>query len=237
MLSLFGCRCVPSHRYVQLMADKMKLYAGDEDIDLEELERALTIVKRKMADPEGFPGFLENPEVRRESTLVFSVIFFVEIAWYHGRPLRGLRCFRCPYSLLTLPLDKNTNGPPLCTRRGTRLRSTRLPSINTSIHTCTNQDEEMDNVPALRRKLQRVQVSNLNLTRELERAERMLKAQVCIGSVRIIFKGHFGCCWSSCSARCSPLAVLLCKGCCELSLVTTSAALMGLKLSLRWSSN
>lgn len=36
----------------------------------------------------------------------------------------------------------------------------------------------MDNVPALRRKLQRVQVSNLNLTRELERAERMLKAQV-----------------------------------------------------------
>eukprot|EP00752_Nemacystus_decipiens_P007715 g6898.t1 len=87
----------------QLMADKMKLYAGDEDIDLEELERALTIVKRKMADPEGFPGFLENPE-----------------------------------------------------------------------------DEEMDNVPALRRKLQRVQVSNLNLTRELERAERMLKAQMSI---------------------------------------------------------
>lgn len=41
-----------------------------------------------------------------------------------------------------------------------------------------DQDEEMDNVPALRRKLQRVQVSNLNLTRELERAERMLKAQV-----------------------------------------------------------
>lgn len=39
----------------------------------------------------------------------------------------------------------------------------------------------MDNVPALRRKLQRVQVSNLNLTRELERAERMLKAQVCAG--------------------------------------------------------
>lgn len=36
----------------------------------------------------------------------------------------------------------------------------------------------MDNVPALRRKLQRVQVSNLNLTREVERAERMLKAQV-----------------------------------------------------------
>lgn len=46
------------------MADKMKLYAGDEDIDLEELERALTIVKRKMVDPECFPGFLENPEVR-----------------------------------------------------------------------------------------------------------------------------------------------------------------------------
>lgn len=41
----------------------MKLYAGDEDIDLEELERALTIVKRKMADPAAFPGFLENPEV------------------------------------------------------------------------------------------------------------------------------------------------------------------------------
>lgn len=41
-----------------------------------------------------------------------------------------------------------------------------------------HQEEEMDNVPALRRKLQRVQVSNLNLTRELERAERMLKAQV-----------------------------------------------------------
>lgn len=39
----------------------------------------------------------------------------------------------------------------------------------------------MDNVPALRRKLQRVQVSNLNLTRELERAERMLKAQASAG--------------------------------------------------------
>ncbi|CAB1116161.1 unnamed protein product [Ectocarpus sp. CCAP 1310/34] len=45
------------------MADKMRLYAGDEDIDLEELERALTIVRRKMADPAAFPGFLENPEV------------------------------------------------------------------------------------------------------------------------------------------------------------------------------
>lgn len=44
------------------------------------------------------------------------------------------------------------------------------------------QNEDMDNVPALRRKLQRVQVSNLNLTRELERAERMLKAQVQLGS-------------------------------------------------------
>ncbi|CAN0004535.1 unnamed protein product, partial [Ectocarpus sp. 12 AP-2014] len=87
----------------QLMADKMRLYAGDEDIDLEELERALTIVRRKMADPAAFPGFLENPE-----------------------------------------------------------------------------EEDMDNVPALRRKLQRVQVSNLNLTRELERAERMLKAQMSI---------------------------------------------------------
>lgn len=41
----------------------MRLYAGDEDVDLEELERALTIVRRKMADPESFPGFLENPEV------------------------------------------------------------------------------------------------------------------------------------------------------------------------------
>lgn len=41
----------------------MRLYAGDEDIDLEELERALTIVRRKMADPESIPGFLENPEV------------------------------------------------------------------------------------------------------------------------------------------------------------------------------
>lgn len=48
----------------QLMADKMRLYAGDEDVDLEELERALTIVKRKMADPEAsFPGFLSNAEV------------------------------------------------------------------------------------------------------------------------------------------------------------------------------
>lgn len=36
----------------------------------------------------------------------------------------------------------------------------------------------MNSIPSLRRKLQRVQVSNLNLTRELERAERMLKAQV-----------------------------------------------------------
>ncbi|CAM9773902.1 unnamed protein product [Scytosiphon promiscuus] len=88
----------------QLMADKMRLYVGDEDVDLEELERALTIVRRKMADPAAsFPGFLSNAE-----------------------------------------------------------------------------DEEMNNVPALRRKLQRVQVSNLNLTRELERAERMLKAQMSI---------------------------------------------------------
>lgn len=41
----------------------MRLYAGDEDVDLEELERALTIVRRKMTDPESFPGFLENPDV------------------------------------------------------------------------------------------------------------------------------------------------------------------------------
>lgn len=52
----------------QLMADKMRLYAGDEDVDLEELERALTIVRRKMTDPESFPGFLENPEVRASPT-------------------------------------------------------------------------------------------------------------------------------------------------------------------------
>lgn len=49
------------------MADKMRLYAGDEDIDLEELERALTIVRRKMADPESCPGFLQNPEVCAET--------------------------------------------------------------------------------------------------------------------------------------------------------------------------
>lgn len=51
----------------------MKLYAGDEDIDLEELEKALTIVKRKMADPEGFPGFLENREARKKITFVFHI--------------------------------------------------------------------------------------------------------------------------------------------------------------------
>lgn len=46
------------------MADKMRLYAGDEDVDLEELERALTIVRRKMADPAAsLPGFLSNAEV------------------------------------------------------------------------------------------------------------------------------------------------------------------------------
>lgn len=45
------------------MADKMRLYAGDEDIDAEELERALTIVRRKMTDPESHPDFLRNPEV------------------------------------------------------------------------------------------------------------------------------------------------------------------------------
>lgn len=45
------------------MADKMRLYAGDEDVDLEELEKALTIVRRKMANSESFPSFLENPEV------------------------------------------------------------------------------------------------------------------------------------------------------------------------------
>lgn len=74
-LSLFRCSTLafPSPmsrplftlpRIKQLMADKMRLYAGDEDIDLEELERALTIVRRKMADPESSQGFLENPEVR-----------------------------------------------------------------------------------------------------------------------------------------------------------------------------
>lgn len=46
------------------MADKIRLYAGDEDVDLEELERALTIVRRKMDNPEACPGFLDNPEVR-----------------------------------------------------------------------------------------------------------------------------------------------------------------------------
>lgn len=55
------------------MADKMKLYAGDEDIDLEELERALTVVRRKMAHPESFPGFLENPEVWDIPTHLFDV--------------------------------------------------------------------------------------------------------------------------------------------------------------------
>ncbi|CAN0100913.1 unnamed protein product, partial [Discosporangium mesarthrocarpum] len=87
----------------QVLADKMRLYGGDEEVDMEELERALTIVRRRMADPNGFPGFLENPE-----------------------------------------------------------------------------EESLDNVQALRRKLQQVQVSNLNITRELERAERMLKAQTSI---------------------------------------------------------
>lgn len=51
----------------------------------------------------------------------------------------------------------------------------------------------MDNVPALRRKLQRVQVSNLNLTRELERAERMLKAQVSAVAYSIV-DGHIPLC-------------------------------------------
>lgn len=54
----------------------------------------------------------------------------------------------------------------------------RYNSLATAFPPLFFQEEDMDNVPALRRKLQRVQVSNLNLTRELERAERMLKAQV-----------------------------------------------------------
>ena len=41
-------------------------------------------------------------------------------------------------------------------------------------------DEDLTTVPALKKRLQIVQVANLNITRELERAERMLKAQASI---------------------------------------------------------
>ncbi|GMH97812.1 hypothetical protein TrST_g7069 [Triparma strigata] len=41
-------------------------------------------------------------------------------------------------------------------------------------------DEDLTTVPALKKRLQMVQVANLNVTRELERAERMLKAQASI---------------------------------------------------------
>lgn len=74
------------------MADKMKLYAGDEDIDLEELERALTIVRRKMADPAAFPGFLENPEV----ICACLSIPFVLALWFVERRVCVLaRLVRC----------------------------------------------------------------------------------------------------------------------------------------------
>jgi hypothetical protein len=41
-------------------------------------------------------------------------------------------------------------------------------------------DEDMSTLPALKKRLQMVQVSNLSVTRELERAERMLAAQASI---------------------------------------------------------
>ena len=41
-------------------------------------------------------------------------------------------------------------------------------------------DEDLTTVPALKKRLQMVQVANLNITRELERAERMLMAQASI---------------------------------------------------------
>jgi len=41
-------------------------------------------------------------------------------------------------------------------------------------------DEDLTTLPALKKRLQMVQVTNLSITRELERAERMLKAQASI---------------------------------------------------------
>ncbi|CAM9440210.1 unnamed protein product [Chrysoparadoxa australica] len=87
---------------VQLLEGKVKLYSGDGDVDIDDLERALTIVRRRHEDPVRL-DFLEEAE-----------------------------------------------------------------------------GEALDNLPACRRKVQQLQLSNLDLTRELERAERMLKAQMSI---------------------------------------------------------
>jgi Ca2+-binding EF-hand superfamily protein len=87
-----------------LLTEKMRLYSGnDDDITMEELERALTIVRRRLAAGGEDLSFLE-----------------------------------------------------------------------------ASGDEKLDTVPSLRRKLQQVQVANLTISRELERAERMLKAQMSI---------------------------------------------------------
>jgi Ca2+-binding EF-hand superfamily protein len=94
-------RCQQSEAGAQLLTDKMKIYSGDDGMDLEELERALTLVRRRAETGQ------------------------------------------------TLDFLESVDGEP-------------------------------ETVPALRRKVQVLQVSNLNLTRELDRAERMLKAQTAI---------------------------------------------------------
>ncbi|CAM9344057.1 unnamed protein product, partial [Phaeothamnion confervicola] len=93
----------------QLLADKMRLYAGDEDVDMEELERALTLVRRRLDNGGGGVGGVGG-----------------------------------------LPFLENAEGP------------------------------DADDPSVLRRRLQHTQVQCLSLARELERAERMLKAQLAI---------------------------------------------------------
>ncbi len=44
-----------------MLQDKLRLYSGDDGIDFESLERALTLVKRKSAAMERLP-FLEDPD-------------------------------------------------------------------------------------------------------------------------------------------------------------------------------
>jgi Ca2+-binding EF-hand superfamily protein len=94
-----------------LLQDKLKMYSGEDGVSIEDLERALTVVKRRGEAGAGRLDFLEDPDALSDG-------------------------------------DGHRIGP-----------------------------DHASYAPLLKRKAQELQVLNLNLTREVERLESMLKLQ------------------------------------------------------------
>ncbi|KAG5181255.1 hypothetical protein JKP88DRAFT_241524 [Tribonema minus] len=174
----------------QDLADKMRLFGGDEDVDMEELERALTVVRRR-ADRGAALPFLQSADGEDVDSVPVLRRRLQQAQSANGEDADSVPVLRRRLQQAQSADGEDAHSVPVLRRRlqqaqvgcsrlllgtlkqaaaGTRSRHTHARFEGPRAHA-------QNSAPAADMYIC-IQVANLGLTRELERAERMLKAQM-----------------------------------------------------------